>query len=89
MEKDGLIDSIRDNLDERRASETHKQTDAMDRKLIQNFKKVEAAKDVGLTLDAFGALLQDTQKYHVNDPDIEKSVNNALLEWEGAKRRTL
>ena len=80
MEEDGLIENIRKNLNERRASETHKQTDAMDRKLIENFKKLEIAKDVGLTLDAFDAVITDTAQYHLNHPEIEGSVHKSAKE---------
>ena len=87
MEKDGLIENIRDNLDERRVSETHKKTDAIDRMLIQKFKEVEAAKDVGLTLDAFDAVITDMAQYYLNHPEIEGDVHKSAKEL-GLARET-
>ena len=85
MVKDGLIENIHRNLRRRRETNTHKQTDEVDRKLIRNFKSIEATRDVGLALDAFGTLLDDTKKYHINDKEMEHSTDNAILQLEGAK----
>ena len=85
MAKDGLIENIRKNLGKRREANTHKQTDEVDRRLIRNFKDIEATRDVGLTLNAFGTVLRDTERHHINNAEIKSSNANALRELAGAE----
>ena len=86
MVKDGLIENIRRNLIARREANTYKQSDVADRRLIRNFKDIESMRDVGLTLNAFGTVLRDTERHHINNAEIKSSNANALRELAGAEK---
>jgi hypothetical protein len=85
MEKDGLIENIRKHLNDKREASTLKQADRADRSLLKIFQYVASTKDVALTLDAFGTILKDTEKHHINDAEIKSSTANALREFGGAQ----
>ena len=89
MDKDGLTENIRRGLNSKRTAKTLKQVDRADRNLLKVFKNIEAtvkeAKDVGFALEVFGTILNDTKKHHINDKEMGHSIDNAILELEGAQ----
>ena len=78
MAKDGLIENIRDNLSARRETNTHKQMDGVDRKLIKNFKDIKATKDIGLILEVEKTVLRDISDNYLFGEEIIASNSKAL-----------